>query len=56
MTVPGKVMATTWVVDSNCFIHMGSMAQDNLIDDLSKTIKEGIFVTPGVHQEIKLAV
>tara|TARA_B100001115_G_scaffold183541_1_gene182720 strand:+ start:190 stop:2004 length:1815 start_codon:yes stop_codon:yes gene_type:complete len=29
------------------------MAQDNLIDDLSKTIKEGIFVTPGVHQEIK---
>ena len=53
MTVPGKVMATTWVVDSNCFIHMGSMAQDNLIDDLSKTIKEGIFVTPGVHQEIK---
>ena len=53
MTVPGIVMATTWVVDSNCFIHMGSMAQDNLIDDLSKTIKEGIFVTPGVHQEIK---
>ena len=53
MTVPGKVMATTWVVDSNCFIHMGSMAQDNLIDDLSKAIKEGIFVTPGVHQEIK---
>ena len=53
MTVLGIVMATTWVVDSNCFIHMGSMAQDNLIDDLSKTIKEGIFVTPGVHQEIK---
>ena len=53
MTVPGKVMATTWVVDSNCFIHMGSMAQDNLIEDLSKSIPEGIFVTPGVHQEIK---
>ena len=53
MTVLGIAMATTWVVDSNCFIHMGSMAQDNLIDDLSKTIKEGIFVTPGVHQEIK---
>ena len=46
-------MSTTWVVDSNCFIHMGSMAQNNLIEDLSKSIPEGIFVTPGVHKEIK---
>ena len=46
-------MSTTWVVDSNCFIHMGSMAQDNLIEDLRKSIPEGIFVTPGVHKEIK---
>lgn len=53
MTLLGIAMATTWVVDSNCFIHMGSMAQDNLIEDLSKSIPEGIFVTPGVHQEIK---
>ena len=46
-------MATTWVVDSNCFIHMGSMAQDNLIEDLRKSIPEGIFVTPGVHNEVR---
>ena len=46
-------MSTTWVVDSNCFIHMGSMAQNNLVEDLSKSIPEGIFVTPGVHKEIK---
>jgi len=38
MTWLGLVMATTWVVDSNCFIHMGSMAQDNLIEDLRKSI------------------
>ena len=46
-------MATTWVVDSNCFIHMGSIAQDNLIEDLTKSIPEGIFVTPGVHNEVR---
>ena len=49
----GLGMATTWVVDSNCFIHMGSMAQDNLIEDLGKSIPEGIFVTPGVHKEVR---
>ena len=49
----GLSMATTWVVDSNCFIHMGSMAQDNLIEDLRKSIPEGIFVTPGVHKEVR---
>ena len=53
MTLLGLSMATTWVVDSNCFIHMGSMAQDNLIGDLSKSIPEGIFVTPGVHKEVR---
>ena len=53
MSIPGCDMATTWVVDSNCFIHMGSMAQDGLVEDLSKTIPEGLFVTPGVHKEVK---
>ena len=53
MSLPGSDMATTWVVDSNCFIHMGSMAQDGLVEDLSKTIPEGIFVTPGVHKEVR---
>ena len=53
MGLLGLGMATTWVVDSNCFIHMGSMAQDNLIEDLTKSIPEGIFVTPGVHKEVR---
>ena len=53
MGLLGLGMATTWVVDSNCFIHMGSMAQDNLIEDLRKSIPEGIFVTPGVHKEVR---
>ncbi len=46
-------MATTWVVDSNCFIHLGSMAQDNLIEDMKKSIPGGLFVTPGVHMEVR---
>ncbi len=53
MTLLRRSMAPTWVVDSNCFIHMGSMAQDNLIEDLRKSIPEGIFVTPGVHKEVR---
>ena len=46
-------MATTWVVDSNCFIHLGSMAHQEIVDDLSKSIPEGIYVTPGVHGEVR---
>ena len=46
-------MATTWVVDSNCFIHLGSMAHDTLIEDMKKSISGGVFVTPGVHEEVK---
>ena len=46
-------MSTTWVVDSNCFIHLGSMAQDNLLEDLKKSIPQGLYVTPGVHKEVR---
>ena len=46
-------MATTWVVDSNCFIHLGSMAHQEIVDDLSKSIPGGIYVTPGVHGEVR---
>lgn len=49
----GITMSTTWVVDSNCFIHLGSMAQDNLLEDLKKSIPQGLYVTPGVHNEVK---
>ena len=49
----GITMSTTWVVDSNCFIHLGSMAQDNLLEDLKKSIPQGLYVTPGIHNEVK---
>ena len=49
----GITMSTTWVVDSNCFIHLGSMAQDNLLEDLRKSIPQGLYVTPGVHNEVR---
>ena len=49
----GRTMSTTWVVDSNCFIHLGSMAQDNLLEDLKKSTPQGLYVTPGVHKEVR---
>ena len=53
MVYRGITMATTWVVDSNCFIHLGSMAHQEIVDDLSKSIPGGIYVTPGVHGEVR---
>ena len=53
MVYRGINMATTWVVDSNCFIHLGSMAHQEIVDDLSKSIPGGIYVTPGVHGEVR---
>ena len=50
----GVFMAQTWVVDSNCFIHLGSMAPDSFVRDLGKILThEGLFVTPGVHDEVR---
>ena len=50
----GVFMAQTWVVDSNCFIHLGSMAPDSFVRDLGKILnQEGLFVTPGVHDEVR---
>tara|TARA_B100001115_G_C15848478_1_gene429226 strand:+ start:808 stop:2697 length:1890 start_codon:yes stop_codon:yes gene_type:complete len=49
-------MSNKWVVDSNCFIHLGSMAPDTFLNDISdifRKIQTSIFVTPGVHKEIK---
>ena len=49
-------MSNKWVVDSNCFIHLGSMAPDTFLNDISEIFKKmetSIFVTPGVHKEIK---
>ena len=49
-------MAKLWVVDSNCFIHIGSMAPDTFVKDISNVLKNlgtGLHVTPGVHDEVK---
>ena len=49
-------MTSVWVVDSNCFIHIGEMAPESFIRDLQKTLENesmSIFVTPGVHDEVR---
>ena len=49
-------MAPVWVVDSNCFIDIGSMEPEGFLSDLKK-ILEGdsgsLHVTPGVHDEVR---
>jgi hypothetical protein len=50
----GMAMTQTWVVDSNCFIHLGSMAPDSFVRDIGKILpSEGMYVTPGVHDEVR---
>ena len=49
-------MTQTWVVDSNCFIHLGSMAPDSFVKDAAKILQinnQMLFVTSGVHDEIR---
>tara|TARA_B110000438_G_C15810374_1_gene649345 strand:+ start:119 stop:2017 length:1899 start_codon:yes stop_codon:yes gene_type:complete len=49
-------MAHVWVVDSNCFIHIGSMAPEGFIGDLKNildTHSNNLHVTPGVHDEVR---
>ena len=42
----------TYVVDSNCFIHMGAMGATTLLNDLKSCLKT-MHVTDGVHGEIR---
>ena len=52
----GDVVTHVWVVDSNCFIHIGSMAPEGFIDDLRKILQKestSLHVTPGVHDEVR---
>ena len=42
----------TYVVDSNCFIHMGGMASTTILNDLKSALKT-MHVTKGVHGEIQ---
>ena len=49
-------MPTKWVVDSNCFIHLGSMAEKHFLSDLNSVLSkvgETIYVTDGVFDECK---
>lgn len=49
-------MTNLWVVDSNCFIHLGSMAPEGFLSDIKDILNKqssGIYVTPGVHGEVK---
>ena len=48
--------SNTWVVDSNAFIHLGNLAGDELVSDLTKCLKgDGgrLHVTSGVHGEVR---
>ena len=46
-------MGSVWVVDSNCFIHLGQKAEDGFVDDLSAMLRGSrLLITPGVEQEV----
>ncbi|MGB1766085.1 MAG: hypothetical protein ACPHJE_01755 [Poseidonia sp.] len=46
-------MGAVWVVDSNCFIHLGQKAEDGFVEDL-KAVLHGrkLLITPGVKNEV----
>ncbi len=49
-------MSHTWVIDSNCFIHLGSMAPDQFLKDMKSLSAAGnhtFYVTPGVQGEVR---
>jgi tetratricopeptide (TPR) repeat protein len=51
-----KGMTTTWVVDSNAFIHLGSLSPMGLIESLENALKDNgikLHVTSGVHDEVR---
>ena len=55
MGLVATVLPTVWVVDSNCFIHLGSHGDDKAIKDISAACKQmgaALHVTPGVHKEV----
>ncbi len=55
MRLVATMLPTVWVVDSNCFIHLGSHGDDKAIKDISAACKQmgaALHVTPGVHKEV----
>ena len=50
------MLPSAWVVDSNCFIHMGRYGFDKLQSDMESVLKKissDLYVTPGVHKEVE---
>ena len=46
-------MGSVWVVDSNCFIHLGQKAEDGFIEDLTAVLQgRQLLITPGVEKEV----
>jgi rRNA maturation endonuclease Nob1/tetratricopeptide (TPR) repeat protein len=46
-------MGSVWVVDSNCFIHLGQKAEDGFVDDLTAVLQgRQLLITPGVEKEV----
>ena len=46
-------MGSVWVVDSNCFIHLGQKAEDGFIEDFMAVLRgRRLLITPGVEQEV----
>ena len=46
-------MGSVWVVDSNCFIHLGQKAEDGFVEDLNAVLQgRRLLITPGVEKEV----
>ena len=46
-------MSVAWVVDSNCFIHLGQKAEDGFVQDLIAALRGArLLITPGVEMEV----
>ena len=46
-------MGSAWVVDSNCFIHLGQKGEDEVLADLTSALGGGkMLITPGVEDEV----
>jgi rRNA maturation endonuclease Nob1 len=46
-------MGSAWVVDSNCFIHLGQKGEDDVLADLTSALGGGkMLITPGVEDEV----
>lgn len=49
------MLPSAWVIDSNCFIHMGRHGGEYLGKDLVSVLRKmsaSLHVTPGVHSEV----